>query len=69
MAKTEETLRLYSFFREQKRHWKRLLRGIPPEQNIIKGWIESCDMAEEDLQAIIAEHSLENAEQILRAKR
>lgn len=67
-TKIEEIQRLYSFFREQKRHWKRLLKGITPEQNIIEGWIESCDMAEEDFQNIIATHSLDAAEQIVNLK-
>lgn len=67
-TKIEEIQRLYSFFREQKRHWRRLLKGIMPERNIIVGWMESCDMAEEDLQNIIATNSLETAEHILRVK-
>lgn len=44
--------RLSAFFEEQKRHWQRLLKGKIPEPEIINGWIESCDFAEEDLKTI-----------------
>jgi len=53
MAQVEKAkVRLFEFIRQQKRHWSRLKKGIIPEDNIITGWIESCDFANEDLQAL-----------------
>ena len=50
--------RLLSFAREQKRHWKRLRKGIIPETLIINGWIESCDFVEDDV-TLLAEASMQ----------
>ncbi len=49
----DEATRLVSFIQEQKQHWKRLRKGIMPEDNIIEGWIESCEFAGEDLLVLI----------------
>lgn len=51
-GRNEVIIRLYAFFREQKRHWQRLLKSKIPEPSIIEGWIESCDFAKEDLQKL-----------------
>ena len=44
--------RLTLFIKEQGNHWKRLRNGKIPETNIINGWIESCDFAEDDLKLL-----------------
>lgn len=48
-------IRLVVFVAEQKKHWKRLRRGIMPDPQIINGWIESCNFALEDLQVLFGE--------------
>ena len=58
--------RLSLFIKEQKRHWQQLQSGIVPEPNIIKSWIESCDFAAEDLQAL-ANHDSRNTRDELKA--
>lgn len=58
---TDATARLLSFAREQKQHWNRLRKGIMPESNIIKGWIEACDFAEDDI-VTLSEQSLKGKE-------
>jgi len=45
----DATARLLTFTRQQKRHWKRLQKGIMPEAKIIQGWIETCEFAEDDI--------------------
>ena len=57
----DATARLLTFAREQKRHWKRLRKGIVPEAKIIKGWIESCEFAEDDI-TLLAEQALNNSQ-------
>lgn len=51
--------RLLTYAREQKRHWKRLRKGIVPEDKIIKGWIKSCEFVEDDI-TTICEQALKN---------
>lgn len=43
---------LVIFVQEQQQHWKRLRKGIIPEDRIIDRWIESCDFALEDLRVL-----------------
>ena len=45
----EKHLRVLEFIKQQKQHWRRLKKGNVPEESIIKGWIESCDFATQDL--------------------
>jgi len=54
IQKAEAVERLKIFFSEQKRHWKRLRKGIMPDDKIIKGWIEACDFAAEDLKMLFS---------------
>ena len=53
----DATARLLTFARQQKRHWKRLRKGITPEAKIVKGWIETCEFAEDDI-VTLSEHAL-----------
>lgn len=39
---------------EQKKHWKRLLKGKMPEKAIIEGWIETADFMAEDAEKLKA---------------
>ncbi|MDD5327442.1 MAG: hypothetical protein PHY02_06465 [Phycisphaerae bacterium] len=50
--KEDAYTRLLVFVAEQKRHWRRLKKGLIPEDKIIDGWIESCDFAKEDLELL-----------------
>jgi len=50
---SKEAIRLKSFMKEQRRHWKRLLKGEVPENKIIEGWIDSCQFAQADLMALL----------------
>ncbi|MDD5327439.1 MAG: hypothetical protein PHY02_06450 [Phycisphaerae bacterium] len=50
--KEDAYTRLLVFVAEQKRHWRRLKKGLIPEGKIINGWIESCDFAKEDLELL-----------------
>jgi hypothetical protein len=49
LEEIQRITRLSAFIVEQRRHWKRLRKGVMPEKNIIEGWIESCKFALEDL--------------------
>lgn len=53
--KMKAAVRLITFVIGQKKHWKKIRRGIMPDPEIIKGWIESCDFALEDLQILFGE--------------
>ncbi len=52
MEAEEAAIRLKSFVKEQRRHWKRLAKGIVPESKIIEGWIDSCQFAQADLMTL-----------------
>jgi hypothetical protein len=51
---TDAEARLKIFIKEQKKHWAKLLKGKIPSPEIIKGWIECCDFAGEDVKKVMS---------------